>query len=35
VECLKFNPELRYTQSELEALLPEVPDEPMVKAPAP
>lgn len=35
VECIKFNPELRYTQSELEAALPEVPDEPVVKAPAP
>ncbi len=27
VECIKFNPELRYTQAELEAALPEVPDE--------
>jgi putative DNA primase/helicase len=35
VECVKFNPELRYTQVELEAVLPEVPDEPAVKAPAP
>lgn len=35
VECVKFNPELRYTQAELEAALPEVPDEPVVKAPAP
>lgn len=35
VECVKFNPELRYTQAELEAALPEVPDEPVVKAPTP
>ena len=35
VECIKFNPELRYTQAELEAVLPEVPDEPVVKAPTP
>jgi len=35
VECVKFSPELRYTQAELEAVLPEVPDEPVVKAPAP
>lgn len=28
VECVKFNPELSYTQAELEAVLPEVPDEP-------
>jgi putative DNA primase/helicase len=35
VECVKFNPELRYTQAELEAVLPSVPDEPMVKAPTP
>lgn len=27
VECVKFNPELRYTQEELAAHLPEVPDE--------
>ncbi len=27
VECIKFNPELRYTQAELETVLPEVPDE--------
>lgn len=25
VECVKFNPELRYTQSELEAHLPQIP----------
>ena len=30
VECIKFNPELRYTQSELEAVLPAVPDESQV-----
>ena len=35
VECVKFNPELRYTQTELEAALPEVPDEPLVKTPVP
>jgi len=35
VECVKFSPELRYTQAELEAVLPEVPDEPAVKAPVP
>lgn len=35
VECIKFNPELRYTQAELEAVLPEVPDEPIIKAPVP
>jgi len=28
VECIKFNPELRYTQSELEAILPDIPEEP-------
>ncbi|MBT9132090.1 MAG: hypothetical protein DDT33_00600 [Firmicutes bacterium] len=28
VECVKFNPELRYTQAELEAVLPQVEDEP-------
>jgi len=33
VECVKFNPELRYTQSELEAVLPEIPNEPAVKTP--
>ena len=32
VECIKFNPELRYTQAELEAVLPEISDEPVVKA---
>lgn len=31
VECVHFRPELRYTQAELEAVLPEVPD----KTPAP
>ncbi len=35
VECVKFSPELRYTQAELEAALPRIPDEPTVKAPAP
>jgi len=35
VECIKFNPELRYTQAELEAVLPEVPDESVLKAPVP
>lgn len=35
VECVKFNPELRYTQADLEAALPEVPDDPVIKAPAP
>jgi putative DNA primase/helicase len=29
VDCVKFNPELRYTQSELEAMLPEAVDEPV------
>lgn len=28
VECVHFRPELRYTQAELETVLPEVPDEP-------
>lgn len=28
VECVRFNPELRYTQAELEAVLPAVEDEP-------
>lgn len=28
VECVKFNPELRYTQAELDAVLPQVEDEP-------
>lgn len=28
VECVKFNPELRYTQAALEAVLPQVEDEP-------
>jgi len=27
VECIKFNPEKRYTQEQLEAVLPEFPDE--------
>lgn len=30
VECVKFNPELRYTQAELSAALPTVPDEPAI-----
>jgi putative DNA primase/helicase len=29
VECIKFNPELRYTQEQLSELLPDVPDEPV------
>jgi len=29
VECVKFNPELRYTQDELSAVLPEIEDEPV------
>jgi putative DNA primase/helicase len=29
VECIKFNPELRYTQKQLSELLPDVPDEPV------
>lgn len=29
VQCIKFSPELRYTQAELEAVLPEVEDEPV------
>lgn len=32
VECVHFRPELRYTQAELEAALPEVPDEPVKAA---
>lgn len=28
VQCVKFNPELRYSQSELEAVLPQVSDDP-------
>lgn len=35
VECIKFNPELRYTQAELEAHLPQIPDEQQIKAPVP
>ncbi len=31
VECIKFNPELRYTGAELEAVLPCVPDEPITR----
>lgn len=31
VECIKFNPELRYTQEELEEVLPEVEDEQAVE----
>jgi putative DNA primase/helicase len=27
VECIKFNPELRYTQDELSAVLPHIPEE--------
>lgn len=33
VECIKFNPELRYTQTELTTALPEIPNEPVIKAP--
>jgi putative DNA primase/helicase len=32
VECVVFSPERRYTQAELEAVLPELPDEPVTKA---
>lgn len=35
VECIKFNPELRYTQAELETHLPQIPDEQQIKAPVP
>jgi len=35
VECIKFNPELRYTQAELEAVLPEISDVSVVKTPTP
>ena len=35
VKCIKFNPELRYTQAELEAALPNIPDEPIVRTPTP
>jgi len=35
VECVKFSPELRYTQAQLMEALPAVPDEPAVSAPAP
>lgn len=35
VTCIKFNPELRYTQSELEAVLPAITDEPHAAAPLP
>jgi putative DNA primase/helicase len=35
VSVVKFSPELRYTQAELEAALPQTPDEPSVIAPAP
>lgn len=34
VECIKFSPELRYTQTELETALPSVPDEAPTAAPA-
>ena len=34
VECIKFNPEIRYTQEQLEAVLPVVPEEPASGAPA-
>lgn len=35
VECIKFSPELRYTQEELEAVLPGVPDETVRDSSAP
>jgi len=35
VECIKFNPEIRYTQKELEAVLPDIPDEPAPPGTAP
>ena len=35
VECVKFSPELRYTQVQLLEALPAIPDEPAVTAPAP
>jgi len=35
VECIKFSPELRYTQAELEAALPEIREEPKPGTPAP
>jgi putative DNA primase/helicase len=35
VECVKWSPELRYMQAELEAVLPQIPGEPMLKAPTP
>ena len=35
VECVKFNPELRYTQAQLLEALPDVPEEPAAAAPAP
>jgi putative DNA primase/helicase len=34
VECVKFSPELRYTQPELEAVLPELPEEPQIAMPS-
>jgi len=33
VECIKFAPELRYTAAQLDAVLPQLPDEPMSAAP--
>jgi putative DNA primase/helicase len=35
VNVVKFSPELRYTQAELETVLPQIADEPSVTAPAP
>jgi len=35
VECVKFNPELRYTQAQLLEALPDVPAEPAAALPAP
>ncbi len=35
VECIKFNPEIRYTQKELEAVLPDISDEPTPPGTAP
>jgi putative DNA primase/helicase len=34
VECVKFNPELRYTQEQLEGVLPDILDEPLPTAAA-
>jgi putative DNA primase/helicase len=34
VQCVKYSPELRYTQKQLEAVLPDIPDEPAPKGKA-